>query len=76
MERAEDRPSGAHRGLIEGVAKAAWIRDLLLSKVRHSRAAGLGDEHTALLPQSGGWTSQHLAVLREIRDTVQLLNRK
>ena len=65
--------SNAHRGLMEGVANAAWIRDLLLSKVRHSRATGLGDEHTAVLAQSGGWTSQHLAALREIRDAVQVL---
>jgi len=67
--------SNAHRGLIEGVANAAWIRDLLLNKVRCSRSAGLGDEQTSG-GECWGWTPEHLAALRDIRDAVQSLSRK
>src|SRR4029450_5644495 len=33
------------RGLIEGVSNAPQIRDLILSRLRRSHFAGLGDEH-------------------------------
>lgn len=57
----------SHHGLIEGISHAAEIRDLILARLRHSRTAGLGDEpHHALT--GGGWSPDHLAVLREIRD--------
>ena len=36
-----------HRGLIEGVADAPRIRDLILSRLRETQTAGLGDEHEA-----------------------------
>ena len=67
---AEGRSSASmtsHHGLIEGISHAAQVRDLILSRLKQSRTAGLGDEaerHAA----SAAWTSQHLAVLREIRD--------
>jgi membrane protein YdbS with pleckstrin-like domain len=56
-----------HRGLIEGVADAARIRELILSRLRGSRHAGLGDEHPSA-STSAGWSSNHIAVLGEIRD--------
>lgn len=58
-----------HRGLIEGVSNAPYLRDLILSRVRRSRFAGIGDE---IVPASG-WTSQHIAVLRDIRDGLREL---
>ena len=59
-----------HMGLIEGLADATRIRDLILSRVNQSRSAGLGDEHHAdgvPTPQPVLWTPEHVAVLREIR---------
>jgi membrane protein YdbS with pleckstrin-like domain len=62
----------SHTGLIEGVEDAARIRDLIMTRVRRSRAAGLGDEahehEKASHPAGPGWTAEHVAVLREIRD--------
>ena len=58
--------SGNH-GLIEGTSHAPEIRDQILVRLRHSRAAGLGDEpHHG--PAGAGWSPEHIAVLREIRD--------
>lgn len=71
----EKRPgTQGHQGLIEGVANANQIRDLILSRLRQSRAAGLGDEphHDADRP---GWPPAHLEVLREIRDLATRLAR-
>lgn len=62
----------SHTGLIEGVEDAARIRDLIMARVRRSRSAGLGDEarEDRATSRSGapGWTAEHVAVLREIRD--------
>jgi membrane protein YdbS with pleckstrin-like domain len=61
--------SAGHKGLIEGVSNAAHIRDLILSRLRQSKSAGLGDE--AVHPHSPpAWTAEHLAVLREMREVV------
>ena len=57
-----------HRGLIEGVSNAPQIRDLILSRLRRSRSAGLGDEHPAIPESSPQWSAAHVAVLREIRE--------
>ena len=57
-----------HRGLIEGVNNAPQIRDLILSRLRRSRSAGLGDEHPA-----AQWSAAHMAVLRDIRGLAQSL---
>lgn len=56
-----------HHGLIEGISHAPEIRDLILARLRQSRAAGLGDEPHHV-PVGDGWSAEHLAVLREIRD--------
>jgi len=63
--------SNTHRGLIEGVSNAPEIRDLVLSRLRRSRSAGLGDEHPLETSVAHQWSPAHLAALREIRDLVQ-----
>lgn len=58
-----------HHGLIEGIADAPAIRDLLTAKMRASKSAGLGDEAVGETRRhSTGWTAEHLAVLRQIKD--------
>jgi membrane protein YdbS with pleckstrin-like domain len=59
-----------HRGLIEGVSDAPRIRDMILSRLRHARTAGLGDEEAR---RASGWAPRHVAVLREIRDLARQL---
>jgi membrane protein YdbS with pleckstrin-like domain len=59
----------ANQGLIEGVHDPERIRDLIMSRLRESRTAGLGDDDFDAPPASG-WTPRHLAVLREIRDAL------
>jgi len=61
--------SAGHRGLIEGISDAPRIRDLILARLRHSKKAGLGDEPAA--HHHTGWTDEHVALLREIRDLVR-----
>ncbi len=56
-----------HHGIIEGVDNAIEIRDLIMSKVKNSSSAGLGDEHKEVTTASG-WTEEHVKVLKEIRD--------
>lgn len=62
--------TAGHHGLIEGVSNAREIRDLILAQLRQSTTGGLGDEHHHVPSPatSHGWTSAHLAALREIRD--------
>ena len=62
-----------HQGLIEGMAEAHAIRDLLTAKMRASKSAGLGDEATPARRTVGGWTPEHLAALREVREAVLAL---
>lgn len=69
-----DGSESPHTGLIEGVADAARIRDLIMDRVRRSRTAGLGDEvqepRRADRSTGRGWTPEHVAALREIRDAL------
>lgn len=69
---------GAHVGLIEGIDNAPEIRDLIRSRIRQSKSAGLGDDTTDLdtnnssktkpFQNSGsGFSPQHLQILQEIR---------
>jgi membrane protein YdbS with pleckstrin-like domain len=62
----------AHHGLIEGVADAPRIRDLLLARLRKSRTTGLGDE-AAETSAGTQWSAEHIAVLKEIRDAAHAL---
>jgi membrane protein YdbS with pleckstrin-like domain len=71
---------GAHVGVLEGIDDADAIRNQILAAVERTRQAGLGDEHphvaTSTNTITGGHASlspRHLAVLREIRDSVRRL---
>ena len=64
----------AHTGMIEGIADAQRIRDVIMDRVKQSRRAGLGDEHPAdaMATASGpGWTPAHLEALRAILSGVR-----
>jgi hypothetical protein len=62
-----------HHGLMEGIDNAPAIRDLIMSRLRRSKAAGLGDEHHQAARQANQFSPAHLAALREIRDAVRQL---
>ncbi|MHC4989346.1 MAG: PH domain-containing protein [Planctomycetota bacterium] len=59
--------SVSNRAVLEGLTDAARIRDLIMARLQRSRSAGLGDEDH---PSRSQWTSEHLQVLREIRDAI------
>jgi len=64
--------AASHRGLIEGIADAPRIRDLILARLRGSRTAGLGDETPHELRPAAVWSPRHLALLGEIRDALRV----
>jgi len=71
---------GAHVGVLEGIDDAGAIRNQILAAVERTRQAGLGDEHPHPVAPSGpvvggraSLSPRHLAVLREIRDSVRRL---
>ena len=76
-----DRSSGTHVGILQGLDNADTVRDLILDRVRKGRTAGLGDEHAttpghadrAARTPRAGYSTAHLAVLREIRDQARRL---
>jgi len=64
----------SNQGIIEGVDNAEDLRDRIMSRVRRSRSAGLGDESALsenARPQA--WTPQRLGALREVRDEARAL---
>jgi len=66
----------SNQGLIEGIAHAHRMRDLIMSRVRRSTSAGLGDESGLADPATAPrsiWTPAHLEVLREILDEVRTI---
>jgi len=64
--------AAGHQGMVEGLDNAPQIRDLILSRLKRSRSAGLGDDHASPGPAAGlSWSPAHLACLREIRDAVR-----
>lgn len=67
--------AAGHHGLIEGVANAKEIRDLILTQLRRSTGAGLGDapQPPAQVEARAGLSAAHVAVLREIRDRAREL---
>ncbi len=69
----QQQGNSTHLGLIEGVDNAPVIRDRLLGYLRQSATAGLGDEDTRWSTSKSAWTTEHLAVLREIRDVCTTL---
>ncbi|MBA3314781.1 MAG: PH domain-containing protein [Planctomycetaceae bacterium] len=66
--------SPAHQGLVEGIADAPAIRDLLTAKMRTSKSAGLGDDAASTPRTPTAWTAEHIAALREILDAARLLS--
>src|SRR5262245_29560778 len=67
-EKSGHQAANYHRGLIEGIDNADEIRNQILMRVRRSRMAGLGDE----AGPAAGWSHAHIALLREIRDSIAL----
>jgi membrane protein YdbS with pleckstrin-like domain len=72
--------STSHTGLLEGVAEAERIRDLIMARVKRSRSTGLGDEGSsatatiaARKSSEAAWTSEHVAALREIKNELARL---
>lgn len=72
----------SHQGMLHGLSNAPEIRDLILSRVRASVSAGLGDEHRSQLAARASaaatpraatpqWSPEHLAALRAIRDELR-----
>jgi membrane protein YdbS with pleckstrin-like domain len=68
---------GAHVGLLQGLDDAEAVRNQILARVERTRAAGLGDEHPPEreMPAvaAAGLSARHVAVLRDIRDSVRRL---
>jgi len=65
-----------HVGLIEGIADAQRIRDVIMTRVRRSRRAGLGDERpdqAFVRAPRAGWSPAHIEALRAIRDEIAAL---
>jgi membrane protein YdbS with pleckstrin-like domain len=67
-----------HRGLIEGVDNAHEIRDLILSHLRKTQTAGLGDELSPLAHdhEVPTWSPEQLTILRDIRQAARALATK
>jgi membrane protein YdbS with pleckstrin-like domain len=64
-----ERHASARQGRIEGIDDAPAIRELILSRVKRSSSAGLGDERADDgAPRPPHWSPDHLAILRDIRD--------
>ncbi|NLD38419.1 MAG: PH domain-containing protein [Desulfatiglans sp.] len=62
----------SHEGILEGIANAITIRDLILNRLKKSKSAGLGDEeHHRII--GSGWLAEHVAVLSEIRGLIRKL---
>jgi uncharacterized membrane protein YdbT with pleckstrin-like domain len=68
---------GAHVGLLQGLDDADAVRNQILVSVERTRAAGLGDEHPRELAAAAvaaaaphALSPRHVAVLRDIRDSV------
>ncbi|MHC4670366.1 MAG: PH domain-containing protein [Planctomycetota bacterium] len=57
----------ANRGVIEGITDPRRLRDRIMVKMQASKSAGLGDEEEAAF----GWTEEHVAVLKEIREALR-----
>lgn len=73
-------PTGQHghavgnRGVIEGVDNAEELRDRILTRLRQSRTAGLGDEDDAAGRAAAAfWSPAHRAALKAVRDEARLL---
>jgi hypothetical protein len=76
---AQSSTLGAHVGLLQGLDDADAVRNQILACVERTRAAGLGDEHPRELAAAASTDAphalsvRHIAVLRDIRDSVRRL---
>jgi len=65
---------GAHKGILQGLDDAEAVRNQILASVERTRSAGLGDDRPSHAPPAPvathGFGPRHLAVLRDIRDSV------
>lgn len=64
---------GGHQGLIDGVADAPALKEMIMARVKASRGAGLGDEahHETGAARPGGWSSEHTDALSRIAREVR-----
>ncbi|MCI0630924.1 MAG: PH domain-containing protein [Phycisphaerales bacterium] len=81
-----EKLSSGHEGIIEGIANAPELRDRILTRLRQSPTAGLGDEALNAAdaspdsrvatrpwaPHPQAWSPAHLDALRAIRDELKL----
>lgn len=67
---------GAHRGLVEGIDNPQEIRDRLLSRMKSSLKAGLGDDDFPAATTTSDWTFHHLDLLKEIRDQILMMTKR
>jgi membrane protein YdbS with pleckstrin-like domain len=70
--------TGAHVGILQGLADAQAVRDLILDRVKQSRSSGLGDERQGPVASAPGLPAaalspSHVEILREIRDVARRL---
>lgn len=63
--------TATHVGMIEGIDNAPELRELIMGRLRQSKTAGLGDEDDHCV--AAGLGDEHIAVLREIRDSAREL---
>ena len=71
--QAHEPQANPHVGLIEGIADAKQIRDVIMTRVRQSRRAGLGDESVEEKRGTAGgarWSPDHVEALRGVRDEI------
>ncbi len=59
----ENKFAVGNKAIMEGIGNPEEIRELIMERVRASKGAGLGEE---IEERRGGWTPEHVAVLREI----------
>lgn len=62
-----------HVGLIEGIADAPRLRDLISARLKQSKTAGLGDEPADHPHPEARFGPDHIAELQAIRDTLSRL---
>lgn len=62
-----------HQGFIRGVDNAQVIRDRIVSRMKRSRSAGLGDERGDR-GRARVWPPQYVRALRDIREAVRVLS--
>lgn len=60
-----------NKAIMVGLERAEEIRDLIMSRVRHTKTAGLGDEMNPSSSRGSTWTRQDVELLTEILQEVR-----